>query len=65
MKAKFTATGDPAERVKLWSDIQALIYEQVPTMKTGDVYTYNIASPKLKDLPAATLVWPHFWNVDK
>lgn len=65
LKAKFTATSDPAERVKIWSDIQALIYEQVPTMKTGDVYTYNIASPKLKDLPAATLVWPHFWNVDK
>ena len=44
---------------------EALIYEQVPTMKTGDVYTYNIASPELKGLGEATLIWPHFWNVSK
>ena len=34
-------------------------------MKTGDVYTYNIASPALKGLGDATLIWPHFWNVSK
>ena len=33
--------------------------------KTGDVYTYNIASPSLKGLGDATLIWPHFWNVSK
>jgi len=65
LKAKFTATSDPAERQAIWSEIQALIYEQVPTMKTGDVYTYNIASPKLTGLGEATLIWPHFWNVSK
>ena len=64
-KAKFTESADPAERQKLWGEIQALIYEQVPTMKTGDVYTYNIASTKLTGLGEATLIWPHFWNVDK
>jgi len=65
LKAKFTASSDPAERQAIWADIQALIYEQVPTMKTGDVYTYNIASPKLSGLGDATLIWPHFWNVSK
>lgn len=65
LKEKFTATSDPAERQAIWGEIQALIYEQVPTMKTGDVYTYNIASPKLKGLADATLIWPHFWNVSK
>ncbi|MCA1242197.1 ABC transporter substrate-binding protein [Stappia stellulata] len=65
LKAKFTESADPAERQKLWGEIQALIYEQVPTMKTGDVYTYNIASTKLTGLGEATLIWPHFWNVDK
>ncbi|PHR94713.1 MAG: peptide ABC transporter substrate-binding protein [Blastopirellula sp.] len=65
LKAKFTATSDPAERKAIWSEIQALIYEQVPTMKTGDVYTYNIASSKLKGLGEATLIWPSFWNVSK
>ena len=65
LKAKFTASSDPAERQAIWGEIQALIYEQVPTMKTGDVYTYNIASPKLQGLGEATLIWPHFWNVSK
>lgn len=65
LAARFTASSDPAERQAIWSDIQALIYEQVPTMKTGDVYTYNIASPALNGLGEATLIWPHFWNVSK
>ena len=65
LSEKFTASADPAERQKLWGELQELIYQQVPTMKTGDVYTYNIASPTLKGLGEATLIWPHFWNVSK
>ncbi len=65
LKARFTATAEPAERRAIWAEIQALIYEQVPTMKTGDIYTYNIASPALEGLAASTLIWPHFWNVSK
>ena len=65
LKNKFTASSDPAERQAIWSEIQELIYEQVPTMKTGDVYTYNIASPKLAGLGEQTLIWPSFWNVSK
>jgi peptide/nickel transport system substrate-binding protein len=65
LKAKFTASSNPAERQAIWAELQALIYEQVPTMKTGDVYTYNIASPALKGLADATLIWPSFWNVSK
>ena len=65
LKAKFTASADPEERKKIWGEIQALIYDQVPTMKTGDVYTYNIASPKVKGLGSSTLIWPAFWNVSK
>lgn len=65
LKARFTASSDPEKRKAIWSEIQALIYKQVPTMKTGDVYTYNIASPKLEGLGESTLIWPHFWNVSK
>ena len=65
LKARFTESSDPAERQAIWTEIQALIYQQVPTMKTGDVYTYNIASPALAGLGEATLIWPHFWNVSK
>ena len=65
LKERFTASSDPSERQAIWAEIQALIYEQVPTMKTGDIYTYNIASPVLNGLGEATLIWPHFWNVSK
>lgn len=65
LKARFTKSADPKERQAIWAEIQALIYEQVPTMKTGDIYTYNIASKKLKGLSESTLIWPHFWNVSK
>ncbi len=65
LKAAFTETNDPAARKSVWADIQALIYEQVPTMKTGDVYTYNIASPSLSGIEETTLIWPHFWGVSK
>lgn len=65
LKAKFTASADPKKRARIWADLQRIIYDQVPTMKTGDIYTYNIASPRLTGLAEATLIWPHFWNVDK
>ncbi len=65
LKSAFTATNDPADRKATWGKIQSLIYTQVPTMKTGDVYTYNIASPKLSGIEATTLIWPHFWGVSK
>ena len=65
LASAFTATNDPAARKATWDGIQSLIYTQVPTMKTGDVYTYNIASPKLAGIEATTLIWPHFWGVSK
>ena len=65
LKAAFTETNDPVARKGTWAEIQALIYDQVPTMKTGDVYTYNIASPSLSGVEATTLIWPHFWGVSK
>jgi len=65
LKATFTGTSDLAVRRETWSKLQALMYEQVPTVKVGDVYSYNIASPKLKGLPEKTLIWPSFWGVSK
>ena len=65
LKSEFTATNDPASRKATWAMLQSLVYTQVPTMKTGDVYTYNIASPALSGIEATTLIWPHFWGVSK
>ncbi|HMB47734.1 MAG TPA: ABC transporter substrate-binding protein [Afifellaceae bacterium] len=64
-KAEFTGTADVAKRAEAWAKLQGLIYEEVPAMKTGDIYSYNIASPKLKGLPEKTVLWPNFWGVSK
>ena len=65
LKDAFTVTNEPSDRKGTWDRIQGLIYTQVPTMKTGDVYTYNVASPGLDGIEATTLIWPHFWGVSK
>ena len=63
LTAAFTGTADPAARQKLWAELQALFYEQVPAIKVGDAYSYDIASKKLKGMGDSTVLWPHFWNV--
>ena len=50
LMAAFTGTADPAAREKAWAEMQALFYEQVPAIKVGDAYSYDIASQKLKGM---------------
>ena len=65
LRAAFTGTMDPAEREKVWSQLQALFYEQVPAIKVGDAYSYDIVSKKVKGMGETSVLWPHFWNVSK
>jgi peptide/nickel transport system substrate-binding protein len=66
LEAKFTGTTDPEERKQLWTDIQGLLYEQVPVVKVGDVFPFHIASPQIEGLPEQlTMFWPVFWNAHK
>ena len=58
----FTGTADPTARKAAWDKMQALFYEQVPAMKVGDAYSYDIASRKLKGIDP-TRVLAAFWNV--
>jgi peptide/nickel transport system substrate-binding protein len=60
LRAELIKSTDPAARKSTWDKVQALIYEQVPVMKVGDAYTYDIASPKLRGLNPNG---PVFWNV--
>jgi peptide/nickel transport system substrate-binding protein len=63
LTAAFTGTADPEARMKIWAELQTLIYEQVPAIKVGNAYSYDIASKKLKGMGDSTVLWPHFWNV--
>ena len=60
LRAELVNSSDQTARKATWDKIQALIYEQVPVMKVGDAYTYDVASPKLTGLNPNG---PVFWNV--
>lgn len=66
LEAELTGTVDPAVRKQVWAKVQTLMYEQVPVIKPGDVYIFDIASPRLEGLPdTVELNWPRFWGVSK
>jgi peptide/nickel transport system substrate-binding protein len=66
LEAKFTGSTDPDERKQIWADIQALIYQQVPIIKPGDVFLFDIASPQVQGLTEQQdMFWPVFWSVSK
>ena len=48
---------------RLGTRSRRLFYEQVPAMKVGDAYSYDIASPKTEGDGRLDVLWPHFWNV--
>jgi len=59
--AVFNGEPDPAKRAAAWGQLQAVFFDQVPTIKVGDFYSLAAASSKLTGLVAAP--WPFFWNV--
>ncbi len=63
LASKFAMTLDAAERKDIWDRIQKLVYEQVPIMKTGVNFIYDVYSPKLKGLEDTSLIWPRFWGI--
>ena len=50
LREELSVSVTPEARKAVWDKIQALFYEQVPAMKVGDAYAYDIASPKVKGL---------------
>ncbi|TYB88651.1 ABC transporter substrate-binding protein [Oceaniovalibus sp. ACAM 378] len=59
---KFTGTSDLEARQATWAELQALIYEQVPAVKVGNVYSFDIASPKLQTTWDSAPAFPHFFG---
>ena len=65
LQAEFVNTSDLATRVATWAKIQALAYQQVPAVKVGDVYSFDIASPKLKTQWDRAPAFQYFWGASK
>ena len=63
LAAKFASTLDEKERKAIWDQIQELVYTQVPIMKTGDNFIYDVYAPKLEGVKDTALIWPRFWGV--
>ncbi|MFT5438434.1 MAG: peptide/nickel transport system substrate-binding protein [Alphaproteobacteria bacterium] len=65
LMAKFTGTSDLEARQAAWAELQALIYEQLPVVKVGNIFSYDIASPDLKMQFEKAPVFPYFWGASK
>ncbi len=65
LAAEFTGTSDLETRVAAWGELQALIYEQVPVVKVGNVYSFDIASPALSTPWDTAPAFPYFWGATK
>jgi len=63
--AEFTGTSDLAARQATWEKLQALIYEQHPAVKVGNLYSYDIAAPSLETAWDSAPAFPYFWNATK
>ncbi len=53
---------EPEARKALWDEFQALVYEEVPIVKTGDFFGLSIKRKALQgeNLPVSS--FPIFWN---
>ncbi len=61
--SQFTRALDPKQRLEIWGKIQALVYEEIPVAKTGDIFSYDIASPKVEWVGKGShLTYPRFWG---
>lgn len=62
LMARFTGTSELEERQAAWAELQELIYTQLPVVKVGNIFSYDIASPKLKTQWEQAPAFPHFWG---
>jgi len=61
---ELTSALTPARQMEAMEKLQTLFYEEVPLVRTGDQFTYDIFSPKLRGIDSSTLlIFTKFWNV--
>ncbi len=65
LAAKLKSSTDPAERQETWAKVQELVYEQVPVVKVGDVFSFDLGSPQLTTAWDRAPAFPYFWGASK
>lgn len=65
LMSQFTGTSDLAARQEAWAKLQALIYVQLPVVKVGNIFSFDIASPDLKTPWEKAPSFPRFWGATK
>ena len=63
--AQYVAASDAAVQADIWSQIQELTYVQIPIIKLGDTYEYDVYAKGLNGLEERAPIWPCFWAVTK
>ena len=58
---EFNQTSDPGARVKMWSRLQQLIYQQAPLVRPGEYYTLQMWSKAIQGFHASYFLV--LWNV--
>jgi peptide/nickel transport system substrate-binding protein len=58
--AAFNAESDPKKRAALWSNVQTVVFTEVPYIRVGDFNNLTARSAKLDGYVA--MPWPFFWN---
>jgi peptide/nickel transport system substrate-binding protein len=57
---RFVREPDPLLRGALWSEVQALLYTEVPYIRLGNFNSLTATSNSLENYVAEP--WPFFWN---
>jgi len=63
LRQELSVAVEPETRKAVWEKTQKLFYEQVPAMKVGDAYAYDIASPKVDGFAKNAEYRPRFWGL--
>ncbi len=58
--AAFNAEADPKKRAGLWSNVQSVVFTEVPYIRVGNFNNLTARSAKLDGYVA--MPWPFFWN---
>lgn len=61
---ELTSALTPAKQMEAMEKFQTLFYDEVPLVRTGDQFVYDIFAPKVQGLGTSTLLnFNRFWNV--